>query len=502
MARKADKLLLQYLTSLTWTMHEPVLARLVDVIDRHACGVKLTEKEITDALAASGKETPQPPREYRVDRSTAIVPIFGVIAKHANQVNDVSQPTGTSVEHIRENIARALGDRKAASVMLHIESPGGSADGVAELADEILAASRQKPMGAFIDGIGASGAYWLASQAGRIFASRSSIVGSIGVYGVLRDSSKAAEDAGVRYVVVRAGRFKGVGVPGTPINKGDLEDIQSEIDATYELFLADVARGRGRDVEQIRKSAEGRVFLGRKAIDAGLIDAVASYDKALELVGATPLRSVVAMGTSASAAEAASESEQTADTPGGLGPQAEQENLEPGKEPQTMSESTKTEPKAPAADAAAQIQQQVAAATAAENARCAAVAKVLVGHSDLMEKALADTSCDASKAQAMLLPKVQEQLTKAQADLAEANKRLDAIAAAGGKPVAQAAADQGKTDPAPKAEKAEETTATYASRIEELVKAGAKTSEARLQAARDFPDEHAAWVAEQNKKVR
>jgi signal peptide peptidase SppA len=178
-----------------------------------------------------------------------------------------------------------------ASLMLRIDSPGGSVAGIADLADLIHQASQAKPVYAFIEDCGASAAYWLASQCRFVWANTSARVGGIGVYGVVRDFSKAFESAGIRTHVIRAGAFKGAGVTGTPVTDAQLAEAQREIDAINELFVKAVSRGRRTSIDRVRALADGRVHIGEHARSLGLIDAVGSLDQVVANLNAPPAAS-------------------------------------------------------------------------------------------------------------------------------------------------------------------------------------------------------------------
>ncbi len=97
-----------------------------------------------------------------------------------------------STSRLLEHVQVAADDKRVRSILLRIESPGGSASGIGELADAVFAARQQKPVHAHIDTIGASAAYWVASQASRVTAEPTAEIGSIGAYRPITDSSAAA----------------------------------------------------------------------------------------------------------------------------------------------------------------------------------------------------------------------------------------------------------------------------------------------------------------------
>lgn len=281
-----------------WAVKPDVLERMAMVVARHDLGVRLSDDEVEEvrykgpplsavarlgvseaqAAAMSNSAADVQARGYELFGSVAVISIGGFIAKYANQVNGSSQPRGTSVDRIRRGLMNAAADSDVSSILLLIDSPGGSVMGLAELADDIakVNASR-KPVEAYADDLMASAAYYLGSQARMITAAGSSAVGSIGVYTPVYDTSKAYEKEGIVVHLVKAGAHKAAGADGPPVTADDLKVIQAEIDSYYEEFVARAGRGRASKLtaEQFRSLADGRVHVGKSALDVGLVDAIA-----------------------------------------------------------------------------------------------------------------------------------------------------------------------------------------------------------------------------------
>jgi ClpP class serine protease len=107
------------------------------------------------------------------------------------------------------------------------------------------------------------------------------VVGSIGTFLVVQDSSGEASRVGVEVHVIKAGDFKGLGVPGTPITDSQLAYLQELINAQNEFFIRGVMRGRKRTTEEVKSWADGRVFMAAEALAMGLIDGIATTDQAM-----------------------------------------------------------------------------------------------------------------------------------------------------------------------------------------------------------------------------
>ncbi len=231
-----------------------------------------------DQVAAFGRSDSEQARKSRMEISNGVasVPVTGVLVKKVPWYFSFFGIDATAYGEIEADVARALADDSVTSIRLMVDSPGGQVAGVKEASDAIAAARALKPVSAHIDDIGASGAYWLASQAGKVSASPNALVGSIGVYSAYVDSSKAAENEGYKVHVVSSGPHKGMGVPGSPITADQLAAMQQVIDGMAANFVQDVARGRGRGADQVTKWADGRVWISREALQNGLIDSVTS----------------------------------------------------------------------------------------------------------------------------------------------------------------------------------------------------------------------------------
>ena len=221
------------------------------------------------------------PREIRIEGSTAVVAISGVLLKTVPSWVRFWGIAATGYDEIRQMIGHAAGSKAVERIHLQIDSPGGQVDGLIEAADAIFAARRDKTVTATIEDLGASAAYWLASQAETIDAGRNTEVGSIGVYTVYVDFTKAAADAGAKVIVIRSGEHKGMGVMGAEITDEQIAAVQDVIDAIAENFISAVAAGRGKEVEDIRELATGRLWIAEAARELGLIDAV-TYPPAAE----------------------------------------------------------------------------------------------------------------------------------------------------------------------------------------------------------------------------
>jgi signal peptide peptidase SppA len=234
--------------------------------------------DLGELQARRGEPLPGPSRGYEVRDGVAIIPVMGTMAPRANLMADVSG--GVSSELLVRDVRAAAADPKVKALILQIDSPGGAVAGTPAAASAVMAVRGVKPVAALVEGTMASAAYWVGSAAESVrLSSRVDLAGSIGVRMVHRDISQAKAAAGVTDTEIVAGRFKNAGSDNGPLSESGREILQGRVDAIYSEFVGDVARQRGRSVAQVLADmADGRVFVGQQAVDAGLADGFASLD--------------------------------------------------------------------------------------------------------------------------------------------------------------------------------------------------------------------------------
>ena len=206
----------------------------------------------------------------------AVVSIQGVMEKRGSVFGSLFGEA--SMLAVKAGLNAAVDDPSVKSIILRIDSPGGTVSGTTDLADHVAATARRKRTVAFVDGVAASAAFWVGAQASEIWALRDSIVGSIGIFNVLFDTSEAAKKEGVKPIVITTGKFKGAGMPGTKITP------EKRADFSFAEFKAAVGRGRGMSAEAVDAVADGRVFHPPEALKLKLIDRVMSFEDAVALM--------------------------------------------------------------------------------------------------------------------------------------------------------------------------------------------------------------------------
>lgn len=269
---------LEFVGSAAWMLHPAMLATIVSILAERKAGLRPSKEELRERIGARDRADAAEPA---ADSPVQVIKIHGPLVPHAGMMADVSQE-GRSVEDIRGELRAAVADERVNAVLLDVDSPGGSADLIPELAREIRDARAQKPIWAIANTRAASAGYYLASQADHLAVTPSGEVGSIGVYTVHDDLTGKLEQDGVSKTIISAGKYKVEGNPFEPLGEEAQAYAQERIDAIYKMFVADVARGRGATVKQVEADfGQGRMVMAEKAVEAGMADSVSTYDQIL-----------------------------------------------------------------------------------------------------------------------------------------------------------------------------------------------------------------------------
>lgn len=212
---------------------------------------------------------------YIVTDRIAIINLEGALMKQWSKYG------GTSTTWARAAIRHADKNDDVDAIMVHIDSPGGTSAGTAELGDDIR--NTVKPIYSYIADLGASAGYWPASQTDLISMNRTGFSGSIGTYAVIEDTSGCAEMNGVKVHMLSTGPFKGAGVDGTEVTEEHLAEWQNIVDKHFIHFANAVRKGRSqlRAKAHFNKVSDGRIFDSKDSLTFGLVDRVESFDTAM-----------------------------------------------------------------------------------------------------------------------------------------------------------------------------------------------------------------------------
>lgn len=227
----------------------------------------------------------------------AILNVTGPLFRYANLFTQISG--ATSYDLLARDFQAALVNPQVGAILLNIDSPGGEANGVSEFADQIVASRGRKPVVAYVGGLGASAAYWLASAADEIVVGDTALLGSIGTVMTITDSRERDAKNGVRtYEVVSS---------QSPYKRNDvstpdgLSRYQALVDSLSDVFVDKVASYRGTDRDTVLKNyGQGDVLVGRAAVAAGLADRLGSFEGVLSELASGGYRRPVKSGAAAS----------------------------------------------------------------------------------------------------------------------------------------------------------------------------------------------------------
>lgn len=261
-----------------WLTTQDTLELIVSVATRQQLDPELARRIQEEraarpsALALRAAQPLEGSKTAGVRGGVAIVPIVGPLIRHADVFTRVSGLT--SVETIAQDVQLAVDSPAVHTILLSIDSPGGEVTGIASLAEAIRAA--RKPVVAYVEGLGASGAYWLASGARRIIVESTAGLGSIGVVLAVRDPQRQPS-AAIEFVSSQSPHKR----PNPHTDAGKAQ-YQRVVDQTAEAFVEAVARNRGVSTKTVlERYGAGGLLVGRHAVDAGLADGVGTFEAVL-----------------------------------------------------------------------------------------------------------------------------------------------------------------------------------------------------------------------------
>ncbi len=264
-----------------WAIQPEKLLEIQAIYATHLRGDKIDIEAVEKRL---GRPLNNEPQGYQIVDGVAVLPVNGVLGKRANLFTQVSGMASTEI--LGNDFKAALDDPAISGIVLSVDSPGGTVDGTQTLADIVASARGIKPVVTLASGCMCSAAYWIGASAAEIYiSSGTDQVGSIGVVAGHKDISAAEAAQGVKTTEITAGQYKRVASQYAPLSEAGRANIQETVDYLYGIFVADVSKARGVSEEKVLSDmADGRVFIGQQAIDAGLVDGVSTLAGAINRV--------------------------------------------------------------------------------------------------------------------------------------------------------------------------------------------------------------------------
>lgn len=254
-------------------------AAKADVLHHVVQGYAAGQPPAIDAAAFAEARDRKP---YTVTSGgVAILPVLGSLTHRGGVLHAMSGLTSYRYLHAMLRQAEADGDVRG--ILLELDSPGGSADGLFELADHVRQVAQNKPVWGIVNEQAFSACYAIAASCDRVLAPKTGMVGSIGVIMMHLDISAADAKAGRKYTPIYAGFHKADGSMHAPLSDSALATYQGLVDHAYGVFVEHVAAGRGLAVDDV-VATEAQVFHAEQALALGLVDqVVAGFDAGLQI---------------------------------------------------------------------------------------------------------------------------------------------------------------------------------------------------------------------------
>ncbi|WP_297849590.1 S49 family peptidase [uncultured Desulfovibrio sp.] len=215
----------------------------------------------------------------RMVDGVAVISVNGPIDRTTQRGWWTGKVFATGQNTVRFALAQALENPEARAVLLSVNSPGGVVSGAKELADYIAEAGKVKPLGAYVDGLAASAAYWLAASTGRVLSPATGQVGSIGVIMQVADFSGFYQKMGVSFEFISSGKYKSVGRGERPLTDEERAYFQERLAALHALFRDDVS-SRMRISAAPAQWAEAQLLIAPRATELGLVSAIVRDEEA------------------------------------------------------------------------------------------------------------------------------------------------------------------------------------------------------------------------------
>lgn len=274
--------LLDLLTA-PWAIAPDKLREIQAIYSTHLRGEKI---DIDAIEARLGRPLANEQQDYAIRQGgVAVLSLEGVMAPKANLFMRVSG--GVSTQMANTQIESAIADPRVTALVLAIDSPGGSVFGTPELGATVRELSAIKPIVTVTDATLASAAYWVGSAANSIFISGPTV--QVGSIGVVASHSYDPKATGTK-TEITAGKYKRI-VNDGPLTEEGKAYMQGHVDHLYAVFVDAVASHRGTTPDAVlAHMADGRVFIGQQAIDAGLVDGYATVDAMVEQLATNPAK--------------------------------------------------------------------------------------------------------------------------------------------------------------------------------------------------------------------
>ena len=240
--------------------------------------VVLSDRLNLDVEGLQIKSDAKDQRVATTNKGVAVIPIVGSMSHRSTGIEAMSGMTSYST--LQKQFEAAFNDPNVGSILMDIDSPGGSVAGAFDFRDYLMSKKGTKPVYALARDAMCSAAYLIGSTADKVYATQTARVGSIGVVAMHTDASGKMEKEGLKPTFISAGKFKTAGNPYEKLEGDKLKYLQDSVDESYDMFINAVADARGIDKKVIRDT-EARVYGGKKAVEIGLADGIRTYESVI-----------------------------------------------------------------------------------------------------------------------------------------------------------------------------------------------------------------------------
>ena len=266
-----------------WAILPETLLELQSIYATHLKGDKI---DIASVEARLGRPLAAEQQRYELrEGGVAVLTAEGVMAPKANLFMQVSG--GISTQMLAKQFDSMAADARVRSVVFAPDSPGGNVLGVPAASKALSNLAALKPTVTVVEGVMASAMYWVGSASNAVFIEgETDMVGSLGV--LRRLSWDPASPTSMDLV---RGKYKRVSVNGKPPSAEFLAHAEAQLDYLYSILVDTVAQHRGTTSQRVLdRMADGRVFIGQQAIDAGLVDGISTVEAMVEQLAINPTR--------------------------------------------------------------------------------------------------------------------------------------------------------------------------------------------------------------------
>ena len=202
---------------------------------------------------------------------------------YANGDIDGNSDSSMDSEEIVKELNKLAKNDKVKAVVLRVNSPGGSAFGSEQMWYAAQQLKSKKPLIVSMGAYAASGGYYMSCMADTIVAENTTLTGSIGIFGMMPDIQGLTDKLGLDVDIVKTHNYSDLGNVFRPMTQNEKNLMQNQVNRGYDLFVKRCADGRGIPENRIREIAEGRVWLGKDALNLGLVDVIGGLDEAVEI---------------------------------------------------------------------------------------------------------------------------------------------------------------------------------------------------------------------------